>query len=273
MGLGAQVQLDWRDGRPPGNSLPRLTERRIFARVECQRLVLVGDAHLGREPPRTTEAFLAFLDTVPDLGDGLLITGDLFEFWFTYGRAIPRRGAKVMAALAAVRRRLPVLMIGGNHDRWGGDFWPELDIEFAPHEARFTLAGKAAATLHGDGITALDRPARVLHRITRHPATIGVFRALHPDFGMWLVDRMSGPLGDRPRPPAAVEANAAGQARWAEEKLARERDVALLVMGHTHQPASRTLDTGQRYLNPGAFCMGYAYALADSQGLQLLSFR
>lgn len=252
--------------------MPRLAERRIFARVECQRLVLVGDAHLGRESPRTTEAFLAFLDTVPALGDGLLITGDLFEFWFTYGRAIPRRGARVMAALAAVRRRVPVLMIGGNHDRWGADFWPELDIEFAPHEARFTLGGRPAAAIHGDGITALDRPARVLHRITRHPATIRVFGALHPDLGMWLVDRMSGPLGDRPRPPAAVEANAAGQARWAEEKLAREREVSLLVMGHTHQPASRVLDTGQRYINPGAFCMGFRYAVVDAHQMTMHAF-
>ena len=247
-------------------------ERRIFGRVECQRLVLVGDAHLGRESPRTTEAFLAFLDTVPDLGDGLLLTGDLFEFWFTYGRAIPRRGARVMAALAAVRRRVPVLMIGGNHDRWGADFWPELDIEFAPHEARFTLAGRPAAAIHGDGITALDRPARILHRITRHPATISLFRALHPDFGMWLVDRMSGPLGDRPRPPAAVEANAAGQARWAEARLAQQPELSLLVMGHTHQPASRALAGGQRYVNPGAFCMGYRYALVSATSCELCAF-
>ncbi len=240
--------------------------------MECQRLVLVGDAHLGRESPRTTEAFLAFLDTVPDLGDGLLVTGDLFEFWFTYGRAIPRRGAKVMAALAALRRRLPILMIGGNHDRWGGDFWPELDIEFAPHDARFTLGGRAATAIHGDGITALDRPARILHRITRHPATISLFRSLHPDLGMWLVDRMSGPLGDRPRPPAAVEANAAGQARWAEERLAESPELALLVMGHTHQPATRQLPSGQRYVNPGAFCMGFAYAVADASSLDLRNF-
>lgn len=255
------------------NALPLLAERRIFGPVNCQRLVLVGDAHLGRESPVTTDAFLAFLDGVPTLGDGLLVTGDLFEFWFTYHRAIPRRGARVMAALAAVRRKMPVLMIGGNHDRWGGDFWPELDIEFAPHECRFTLSGATAAAIHGDGITALDRPARVLHRITRHPATISLFRALHPDFGMWLVDRMSGPLGDRPRPPAAVQANADVQAAWAEARLRANPDLALLVMGHTHQPAQRVLETGQRYVNPGAFCMGYAYGLVDSQTAQLLSFR
>jgi len=72
--------------------------------VHCQRLVLVGDAHLGRGSRETERALLAFLDAVPSLGDGLLVTGDLFEFWFSYGRAVPRRGSRVVAALAALRR-------------------------------------------------------------------------------------------------------------------------------------------------------------------------
>ena len=57
--------------------------------MNCQRLVLVGDAHLGRGSPEAEQAFLAFLETVPDLGDRLVVTGDLFEFWFSYHRAAP----------------------------------------------------------------------------------------------------------------------------------------------------------------------------------------
>lgn len=266
-------KLDFREGESGSYQRVATTVGAPYLRpVDCQRLVLVGDAHLGRESPTTTDAFLAFLDAAPTLGDGLLVTGDLFEFWFTYRRAIPRHGARVMAALAALRRKMPVAMIGGNHDRWGGDFWRELEIEFAPHEFRFTLGGAPAAAIHGDGITALDWPARVLHRITRHPATIAIFGVLHPNVGMWLVDRMSGPLGDRPRPPAAIKANTELQARWAEEQLRSNPEVRLLVMGHTHQPASRTYHNGQRYLNPGAFCMGHAYALADDSTIELKQF-
>ena len=86
-------------------------------------LVVVSDAHLGVTPPAVEEALLAFLDAVPTLGDCLLVNGDLFDFWFSYGRVIPRRGFQVAAALARLARRMPVLMVGGNHDRWGGDFW------------------------------------------------------------------------------------------------------------------------------------------------------
>src|SRR5688500_11757620 len=89
------------------------------------QLVIVSDAH----PRRAVEAaLLAFLERVPDLGDALLVNGDLFDFWFEYRRVIPRTGFRVAAALAALRKRVPIVMIGGNHDRWGGDFWRE-DLE------------------------------------------------------------------------------------------------------------------------------------------------
>lgn len=241
--------------------------------MDCQCLVLVGDAHLGRETPEKEAAFLAFLDTVPTLGDGLLLTGDLFEFWFSYRRVVPRRGTRVMAALAALRRRVPILMLGGNHDRWGGSFWQEeLDIPFYPQEARFRLAGRPALAIHGDGITSLDLPARILKRITGHPMTIGLFGALHPTVGMWLVDRLSGPLGDRPRPPEAVAANVALQRSWAAARMAAEPDLALLVMGHTHQPVAESMGPGKHYVNPGAWFNGYQYAVVTDGHAELRQF-
>jgi len=62
-------------------------------------LVVVSDAHLGVTPPAVEATLLAFLETVPTLGDSLLINGDLFDFWYSYSRVIPRRGFHVAAAL------------------------------------------------------------------------------------------------------------------------------------------------------------------------------
>jgi len=42
--------------------------------------VVVADAHLGQVPPAVAAAFHRFLDAVPDLGDALIINGDLFDF-------------------------------------------------------------------------------------------------------------------------------------------------------------------------------------------------
>ena len=88
-----------------------------------QQLVVVADAHLGAAPGSDEEAFLAFLDAVPALGDSLLLAGDIYDFWFTYKRLIPRHCIRVTARIVELARRLPILMIGGNHDRWGDTFW------------------------------------------------------------------------------------------------------------------------------------------------------
>lgn len=239
-----------------------------------QRLVVVGDAHIGRESPDTTAAFVAFLDTVPSLGDGLLVTGDLFEFWFAYDRVVPRHGITALAALAQVARRVPVLMLGGNHDRYAGTFWErELGIRFAPHEARFTLDGRPALALHGDGLTDTHWSARVLHRILRHDMTVALYRTMHPDLGMWLVDRLSGYLGDRERTEAEIQGGVARQAAWAEQRLSAEPGLRLVVMGHTHRAATRTSATGGLYLNPGAWFDGYRYAIVADGAAALHQFR
>jgi UDP-2,3-diacylglucosamine hydrolase len=241
--------------------------------VQCQRLVLVGDAHLGRGSPQAEQAFLAFLDTVPRLGDGLLVTGDLFEFWFSYARAVPRRGVRIVAALAQLRRRIPILFAGGNHDRWGGSFWgDELGIEFVPAEGRFDVRGTAGLVVHGDGITETHWSARVLHRILRHEATVSLYRAVHPDLGLWLVDHLSGYLGDRERTPAEISSSALQQEAWARKRLAAEPSLGLIIMGHTHYAAVVEVEPGRFYVNPGAWFDGYRYAVVGDGQVALTQF-
>lgn len=241
--------------------------------MNCQRLVLVGDAHLGRESADTERSFLAFLDAVPTLGDGLLLTGDIFEFWFAYGRVIPRHGVRVMAALAGLARRMPVVMVGGNHDRWAGDFWmSELGIPFSPGELSFTVAGRPALAVHGDGITETHWSARFLHRLLRHRGTVAAYRALHPDLGMWLVDRLSGYLGDRPRSPVEVEASASRQEAWARARLESEPSLGLVAMGHTHRAAVVEVAQGRFYINPGAWFDGGRYAILADDRVALAQF-
>ena len=170
--------------------MPRRPERPIFGAVLGHTLVVVSDAHLGVAPPAVEEALLAFLEAVPDLGDCLLVNGDLFDFWFSYSRVIPRRGFHVAAALARLRRRVPIVMVGGNHDRWGGDFW-ERDVGRPVRPApgrRSRSAPRGVAALHGDGLTEPRWRAALLHRAINHPVTAAVYRAIHPEIGLRLVD-------------------------------------------------------------------------------------
>jgi UDP-2,3-diacylglucosamine hydrolase len=248
--------------------------RSYLRAMPIERLVIVSDAHLGAVPTGVEDAFLSFLDRVATLGDGLLVNGDLFDFWYSYRRVIPRKGTRVVARLAEVARRMPVAMTGGNHDRWGGSFWQqELGIRFASAELTLPLGSRSVLAVHGDGLAEAHWRGRLMHRITRSAVTRAVYGMLHPDVGIWLVNRMSGQLADSTRDAAVLDAAAARQRAWAEQRLAAEPGVSLLVMGHTHRTASAELRPGQRYVNPGAWLDGYRYAVATDSTVELTRFR
>jgi UDP-2,3-diacylglucosamine hydrolase len=236
-------------------------------------LVIVSDAHLGVTPPAVEEALLAFLDAVPTLGDSLLVNGDLFDFWFSYSRVVPRRGFQVAAALARLARRLPVLMVGGNHDRWGGNLWSsELGVQFDPRRLTFNLGRLRVAAIHGDGLTEPRRRAKVLHRVINHPITSAVYRVLHPDLGVRLVELLSPRLGDHSEDEARLEAAAASQRAWAAALLQREPGLGMVIMGHTHRAELSRTPSGGVYLNPGAWFDELRYAVATEDGAELRQF-
>src|SRR5437868_1304922 len=82
----------------------------------------MSDAHLGYGPGDVERAVITFFRHVATRAGSLVINGDLFEFWFEWRSVIPRRGFRALAALAdVVDAGVPVTMIAGNHDCWGGD--------------------------------------------------------------------------------------------------------------------------------------------------------
>ncbi len=94
----------------------------------------VSDAHLGAAPADAEKRLVAFLQSIQGQADSLYILGDLFDFWFEYGRAIPKHGFRVLAKLARLRETgTRIVYIAGNHDiRFTDFFRRELDIETAP---------------------------------------------------------------------------------------------------------------------------------------------
>jgi UDP-2,3-diacylglucosamine hydrolase len=242
--------------------------------VPNTRVVVVADAHLGQVPPATEAAFHAFLDAVPDLGDALLVNGDLFDFWFEWSRVIPRRHFATVAKLHALRQRgIPITFIGGNHDRWGGDFLTQdLGIPFHGGEAELEVAGRRTLVAHGDGLTEQHWSGALLHRVTRHPVTIGLFRALHPSLGIRLIEALSGPLGNHTRDPAVLDRAEHAQAEYARRLLERRPELGLVILAHTHRPRLETLAGGAAYLNPGAWLDGYRYAVVTERDIELRRF-
>jgi UDP-2,3-diacylglucosamine hydrolase len=243
-----------------------------FPPVPPHTLVIVSDAHLGYAPPEAEAAMLEFLERVPDFGDGLLVNGDLFEFWFAYRRVIPREGFRVAAALERLARRVPVTVVGGNHDRWGRGFWvEELGVRFAPDQMELAVGDRRVLALHGDGIPGTSG-ARLLHRLVRLPITSALYGLVHPDLAVPMVRWIAARLGTHGVDGPMFDQEAVAQQSWAAARLGRDPGLGLLVMGHTHRPALVEVAPGQAYVNPGAWFDGFRYAVATAARCELRRF-
>jgi UDP-2,3-diacylglucosamine hydrolase len=250
---------------PPARSRPGTS-------VTAGPAVVVGDAHLGSATAADERAFHVFLDAVPSLARRLIIMGDLFDFWFEYRAVIPRRPFPTLARLAAlVEHGVEVQFFGGNHDRWGGSFWDkDLGIPFHAEGADLDLAGRKAWVVHGDGLVETKLGGRLIHRITRHPLTVGTFRMLPPNLGFWLADRLSGGLAESNRSEEAIQGAALAQEAFALGVLDRRPELGLVVMAHTHRQRLVEHRPGRFYLNAGQWMIDRHYAVVSQTEIRLM---
>jgi len=212
---------------------------------------IISDAHLGFAPDAVERGVVSFLRHVATSARALVVNGDLFEFWFEWKTVIPRRGFRTLAALAdVVDAGVPVLMIAGNHDCWGGDVLRRdvgIDYVFGPW--RDNIGPWRAHIEHGDGLRlAEDKRYRALRHVLRNPLAIRSFRWIHPDLATPLANGSSH---------ASRSYSARDGGRGLRDAAARiesnNRDRDLIVLGHSHVATLERLPLNAVYGNAGSW--------------------
>jgi len=187
-------------------------------------------------------------------GDRLIILGDLFDFWFEYGSAIPKTGFRVLLELARLRESgTRIVYLSGNHDlRFRGFFCRELGIETAP-ELDETIDGKRVWMKHGEEI---DRRwlSVFFRRLMRSRFNNFLYSFVHPDVGIGFANWVAARSRARGHDPGLKHE----MRESAQEKLRAGADVA--VMAHVHIPELRRTDCGV-YVNTGDWLRHFSYAV------------
>jgi UDP-2,3-diacylglucosamine hydrolase len=211
-----------------------------------------------------------FLQSIDPKGSVLYIVGDLFDFWFGYRHAIPRRGFTVLATLAALRSAgLPITFIGGNHDFWALPFLrDELDIETSDGPLTRTLHGRRFLIAHGDGLGSGDHGYKALKRLFRNPLAIALYRLIHPDLGVPLATSWSRLSRSQSESDESAHAD-----RLVEEvaRPALAGDADVVVFGHVHHPTLRQIGTGVAVVL-GDWIRHFTYLRLERGRLELLRF-
>jgi len=227
-----------------------------------------SDVHLGAVPLDTERAFVRWLMYTADRASELILNGDLFDFWFEYGSVIPGGHTRTLGALAElVDGGLPVTLMGGNHDWWGGKFLEDdVGLTFQAGPLVRDFAGLRTLVAHGDGLGRGDLPYRIVKAGLRSRSAQWLFRWLHPDLGASLASRISRTQSRVAASPSTDEKNRARVLReWAVEKLAAQADLDLIVLGHAHVPLLQETEPGRFYVNLGDWVNHRSY-LVLTQG-------
>lgn len=237
----------------------------------------ISDCHLGfgsdREADRKREErLLAVLEKIKseaEIGEAkhLFIVGDLFDSWFEYRQVIPRRHARTLAALAAIRKHIPVEYLMGNHDFGHRNYFQdELNIPIFPDDIERELLGKRFYIAHGDGKALNDTGYLILRKILRNKFLLKAYSWLHPDIGIWIAEKMSG--GSRAYTDNRDALQKQDGLRIFAERKITEEAFDYVIMGHRHKP-EKTLFADGWYINLGDWLGSYTYGRFDEAGFHI----
>lgn len=97
---------------------------------------------------------VSWLSEIEDELDELYLVGDVFDYWFEYGKVIPKGFSRILGKLAALRDKgIPVYFFTGNHDMWMFRYFEdEFGIPIIREPIIKEILGKTFYIGHGDGL-------------------------------------------------------------------------------------------------------------------------
>ncbi len=235
-------------------------------------VVFVSDVHLEPRRADISERFFRFLELQATQAEALYVLGDLFEAWIgdddddELAKLVPRK-------LRALNDSgVPVYFMHGNRDFLIGErFAKDSGCRLLDDPTRLELYGETLLLSHGDALCTDDLGYQAFRKEVRDP--------------QWQKHFLARPLAQR-REIARHAADASVQYQQqqapeigdvnqqAVEALMSERQVTVLLHGHTHRPAVHdfTLADGveARRIVLGAWYEQGSMARWDKNGIELI---
>lgn len=234
-----------------------------------------SDFHLGidaRETSAQREKRIAhWLDDIGQSAEAIYLVGDLFDYWFEYGEAIPKGFTRILGKLAELTDSgIPVYAFTGNHDMWMfGYFEDELNIPVYKQPIVREIHGRKFMIGHGDGLGPGDHGYKFIKKVFSSPVSQWVFARIHPNSGIRLMKYFSGKSRDYTEVPEFLGA----EREWLIQyciKMLESTHIDYFVFGHRHIPIDYLLPNGKsRYINLGDWLTHYTYGVFDGNEFRL----
>jgi UDP-2,3-diacylglucosamine hydrolase len=227
-------------------------------------VAVIADAHL-EGPGGSVDPLLSQLVELPDQGcTRLVLLGDLFQAWIGFPSYETPGIARVVAALAGLRRGgIPVHYVEGNRDFFlAGPRYAEA-LTTVGRELVFEAAGQRCLAVHGDGLDRRDWKYRWWRRVSKSsPARFllqHLPRRLAHRTARGTERRLSRTNQEHRREVPDELLRSYGEAR-----LRQGHD--LLLLGHFHEERRYQVPSGRIWLVDAWFHSRRVEWLADGAG-------
>lgn len=244
-----------------------------------KKIYFASDFHLGapnKEQSLIREKLIVrWLDSIRDDASEIYLVGDIFDFWFEYKRAIPKGYTRLLGKISEITDSgIPVHVFTGNHDMWIFDYLPaECGVEVHRESAERVWNGKKLLVGHGDGLGPGDHGYKFIKKIFSSKICQWLFARLHPNFGIWLAQSLSGysrsTTGDKDRKFLGEENE------WLIihcKELLQHSHYDYFIFGHRHLPIVQKIGDQSTYINLGEWLHNNTYAVFDGNECKLMQF-
>ncbi|HFC01032.1 MAG TPA: UDP-2,3-diacylglucosamine diphosphatase [Phaeodactylibacter sp.] len=247
--------------------------------MQGKKIYFASDFHLGVAAKLTSKErekkIVRWLASIQDDAHEIYLVGDVFDFWFEYGTAIPKGYSRLFGKLAELRDRgIPIFFFIGNHDMWMFRYFEEeLDIPIIRQPIIKKINGKTFFIGHGDGLGPGDKGYKILKKIFSNKICQFLFKWIHPDLGIGLAHFWS----QKSRAVSPAMLRFLGEKKewlvsFCNKKIDTE-DIDFFIFGHRHLPIDYTLKNGKsRYINIGEWMHACSYGVFDGEDMQVLFF-
>lgn len=198
--------------------------------------LFVSDVHLHPSVPRTTDAFLHFLQHHAIQVKQLYLLGDLFEYWAGDDDIVTSYNKKIIDAIRVLNDfNVAIFWLAGNRDFLIGEGFAKITgATLLPDPFVADIAGQRIALTHGDAQCTDDLAYMAFREKVRQPS--------------WQREFLTMPLAQR---KAVIENMRSGSREAQREKSYEVMDVnadavaslfnatqtSIIIHGHTHRPA------------------------------------
>jgi len=240
-----------------------------------KHIYFASDFHLGAptyaESRKRETRIVSWLNFIEPSCSELFLMGDVFDFWFEYGKVIPKGFIRLQGKLAQMADAgIKIYFFKGNHDMWVNDYFTkEIGLEIISDELIIERNSKKFYLHHGDGLGPGDAKYKFLRKVFRNPFCQWLFSLLPPKMGMFVANGWSNKsrkIGDKKVVFLGDERE--WLAIFAKEQLQKQH-FDYFIFGHRHLPLDIKLSEHSRYVNTGEWLNYNSYAVFDGEELRL----